>query len=593
MPINTQPKILVVGGAGYIGSHMVQCLQEAGLTPLVLDNLSTGHQEAIGQAEFIIGDMRDTVLLKKLFATHHITAVMHFAAFIQVGESVTDPAKYYENNLVGTIHLLQAMRAAKVNYFIFSSTAAVYGEPQYTPIDEKHPLAPVNPYGRGKWMVEQILQEYAASYGLQFAILRYFNAAGASAAGHLCERHEPETHLIPLVLQVASGERESITVYGKDYPTIDGTCLRDYIHVQDLCDAHLLALKALEQGKKQCIYNLGTGQGYTVQQVIDTAKQVTQRDIPVTQGSRRAGDPAILVADASLAQQELGWKPKHSNLQTIIEHVWKKHDRLGTCAQQTVVGHICPTYKNIKSRNTMKLHHRLANLLGYDLIRKNKSHHTLDLHLQKIIQSKTITTIIDVGANKGQFALKLRQLGFKGKILSFEPVQREFDCIKALSKTDPLWQVHHCAMGSEPGVIELNVTDSTDLSSFLKPNEFCKTYYKDKVSSIQKQEAEVKVLKDFISNNNLMSESVLLKTDTQGFDLEVLKGVGDYLTSLIKAVVVELSFKPIYEGMPTALETMTFLKERGFDPSGLYQVSRDKKTLELIEIDGVFLNKNI
>lgn len=313
-------KILIVGGAGYIGSHMVRAAGLAGYTPIVLDNLSTGHHDAVIEAECIIGDMHDTVLLAQLFATHDIAAVMHFGAYIQVGESVKDPAKYYHNNFIGTLNLLQAMQKANVQHFIFSSTAAVYGEPQYTPIDENHPLAPINPYGHSKWMVEQVLQDYAEAYGLKYAVLRYFNAAGA--AGSLCERHDPETHLIPLVLQVASGERDAITVYGHDYDTPDGTCVRDYIHVLDLCQAHLLALEALWAGKVSFTYNLGVGQGYSVQQVIEAARQITQCDIPVIYGQRRVGDPAVLVADASLAQQELNWHPIHSDLKTIIEHAW-------------------------------------------------------------------------------------------------------------------------------------------------------------------------------------------------------------------------------------------------------------------------------
>jgi UDP-glucose 4-epimerase len=248
---------------------------------------------------------------------------MHFAAFIQVGESVKEPAKYYQNNFAGTLVLLQAMLNAQVKHFIFSSTAAVYGEPQYTPIDENHPIAPINPYGRSKWMVEQVLRDYAASYGLKFAALRYFNAAGADPSGALAERHDPETHLIPLVLQVASGHKQSITIYGDDYPTPDGTCVRDYIHVNDLCDAHLLALQALWNGAENASYNLGTGQGFSVQQVIDTAREVTDCDIAVTKGERREGDPAVLVADATFAMEKLGWQPKYSDLKTIIQHAWQ------------------------------------------------------------------------------------------------------------------------------------------------------------------------------------------------------------------------------------------------------------------------------
>jgi UDP-glucose 4-epimerase len=323
MPIKSQQVVLVVGGAGYIGSHMVGCLLRAGYTPLVLDNLSTGHRDAVKDAQLIVGDIHDTACLRKLFATHDIAAVMHFAGFIQVNESVREPAKYYHNNVVGTLNLLNAMLVANVKHFIFSSTAAVYGEPQYTPIDENHPIAPINPYGCSKAMIEQVLADFAKSYALKFAALRYFNAAGADPAAGLAERHDPETHLIPLILQVASGERENITVYGNDYPTTDGTCLRDYIHVNDICDAHLLALEALWNGSASCTYNLGTGEGYSVQQVIDMARQVTGLEIQQVLGQRRAGDPAILVADAKRVMQDLGWRPVRSDLKTIIENAWE------------------------------------------------------------------------------------------------------------------------------------------------------------------------------------------------------------------------------------------------------------------------------
>ncbi len=314
--------ILVVGGAGYIGSHMVDTLRHANLTPVVLDNLSTGHADAVLDAELIVGDIADTVLLDQLFAKYHFSAVMHFASFIQVGESVKDPAKYYTNNVAGTLNLLNAMLRWKINKFIFSSTAAVYGEPLYTPIDEKHRIAPINPYGHSKRMIEQIVEDYTSAYGLQAAILRYFNAAGADPKGKLRERHDPETHLIPLVLQAARDPQRTITVFGRDYPTVDGTCVRDYIHVSDLCAAHLLALQALVDGKESCTYNLGTGRGYSVQQVIDVARDVTQCTIQVLEGKRRLGDPAILIADARSAMDELNWRPEYPELRKIIEHAW-------------------------------------------------------------------------------------------------------------------------------------------------------------------------------------------------------------------------------------------------------------------------------
>ncbi|MEO8400835.1 MAG: UDP-glucose 4-epimerase GalE [Gammaproteobacteria bacterium] len=315
-------KILVVGGAGYIGSHMTDYLQRSGLTPVVLDDLSTGHRDAVLNAELIVGTLADTNLLDEIFQTGQFVAVMHFASFIQVGESVKDPEKYYQNNVASTLNLLTAMLKHNVNKFIFSSTAAVYGEPNYTPIDENHPIAPINPYGHSKRMVEQVLADYMKAYGFHYAVLRYFNAAGADPAGKLHERHDPETHLIPLVLQVARGERDAITIYGRDYPTPDGTCVRDYIHVNDLCDAHLLALQSLENGVTSCTYNLGTGQGYSVQHVVEVAREVTGAAIPVIYGPRRSGDPAILVADAKRAMRELAWRPKYSDLKTIIQHAW-------------------------------------------------------------------------------------------------------------------------------------------------------------------------------------------------------------------------------------------------------------------------------
>lgn len=322
MPTKSQKIILIVGGAGYIGSHMIACVKRAGYTPLVLDNLSTGYRDAVMDAEFIEGDLLDINLLDNLFASHSIAAVMHFASFIQVGESVIDPAKYYYNNVTGTLNLLMAMLKANVKHFIFSSTAAVYGEPQYTPIDEKHPISPINPYGHSKAMVEQMLWDFALSYDFKFIALRYFNAAGADPEGVLSERHDPETHLIPLVLQVALGERENIAVYGNDYKTPDGTCVRDYVHVNDLCDAHLLALQRLWTGGECGVFNLGTGKGYSVQQVIDAAREVTGCDIAVVEGERREGDPAVLVADATLAVSELGWKPLYTDLETIVRHAW-------------------------------------------------------------------------------------------------------------------------------------------------------------------------------------------------------------------------------------------------------------------------------
>ncbi|OGT47418.1 MAG: UDP-glucose 4-epimerase GalE [Gammaproteobacteria bacterium RIFCSPHIGHO2_12_FULL_41_20] len=314
--------ILVVGGAGYIGSHMLLALRAAGFQPIVLDNLSKGCRDAVLDALLVEGDIADEALLNKVFSTYHFAAVMHFASFIEVGESVRLPLKYYENNMAASLTLLKVMLQHNVKNFVFSSTAAVYGEPKYIPIDEAHPVQPINPYGKSKWMLEQVLQDLSSSHGLRFAALRYFNAAGADPQGRLAERHHPETHLIPLILQAARDERAAITIYGKDYPTADGTCIRDYIHVTDLCEAHLLALRALLEGASSMTYNLGTGRGYSVEQVIQVARVVTQCVISVEVGARRAGDPISLIANAARAQRELHWQPCYPELETIVRHAW-------------------------------------------------------------------------------------------------------------------------------------------------------------------------------------------------------------------------------------------------------------------------------
>ncbi|WP_397449720.1 UDP-glucose 4-epimerase GalE [Pseudomonas sp. NA-150] len=310
-------KFLVVGGAGYIGSHMVKKLLDAGHDVEVVDNFSGGHR-----LPAIELDIADAPALDAVFAEHHFDAVFHFASFIQVGESVAEPAKYYQNNLAATLTLLQAMLRAGVKNLVFSSSAAVYGDPQYTPIDEEHPKAPINPYGRSKWMVEQILEDFDHAYGLKSVSLRYFNAAGADPDGELGERHEPETHLLPLILQAAAGRRSTITVYGRDYDTPDGTCIRDYIHVSDLCSAHLLAVDYLLEGGASTAFNLGNGQGFSVQQVIDAARRVTGRDIVTSDAPRRAGDPPRLVADSSRVRALLGWQPKFASLDQIVTHAW-------------------------------------------------------------------------------------------------------------------------------------------------------------------------------------------------------------------------------------------------------------------------------
>lgn len=307
-------KFLVVGGAGYIGSHMVKQLLAAGHDLVVADNFSTGHRSALTGGELVELDIADAQALDALFAGHRFDAVFHFASFIQVGESVTEPAKYYQNNFAATLTLLQAMVRAGVKHFIFSSTAAVYGNPVYVPIDEEHPKAAINPYGRSKWMVEQTLEDFDRAYGLKSVCLRYFNAAGADPEGQLGERHEPETHLLPLILQAASGRRTSITVYGRDYDTPDGTCIRDYVHVTDLVAAHALAVDYLLEGGASTAFNLGNGLGFSVQQVIDTARQVTGQDICVNDAPRRAGDPPRLVADPGRANTLLGWAPRFATL---------------------------------------------------------------------------------------------------------------------------------------------------------------------------------------------------------------------------------------------------------------------------------------
>lgn len=315
-------RILVVGGAGYIGSHMVKRLAQEGCSVVTLDNLSGGFRDAVLGGEFIHGDIADRSLLDQIFVSRKFDAVMHFASFIQVGESMREPIKYYQNNVTNTLNLLNAMQTFGVKNFIFSSTAAIFGEPEYTPIDERHAKRPINPYGRTKLMVEQALADYDQAYGLKSVCLRYFNAAGADPDGQLGERHDPETHLIPLVLQAASQRRRHISVFGRDYDTPDGTCVRDYIHISDLCDAHWLAVSSLMDGAASQAYNLGNGNGFSVQEVIDVARRVTGRSIAVVDGPRREGDPARLVADAALARKCLGWVPRFADLETIIRHAW-------------------------------------------------------------------------------------------------------------------------------------------------------------------------------------------------------------------------------------------------------------------------------
>lgn len=326
-PTRKPASILVVGGAGYIGSHMVKALSRAGHKVTTLDNLSSGHRDAVLAGEFIEGDLCDKNLLVQVLS-QGFDGVMHFASSIQVGESVRRPDLYYQNNVANTINLLNAMVEHGIKRLIFSSTAAIFGMPSYTPIDEKHPKQPINPYGRTKLIVEEVLGDYERAFGLKSVCLRYFNAAGADPESELGERHDPETHLIPLVLQVASGRKDSIQIFGDDYATADGTCVRDYIHVSDLCDAHLLALDHLLQGGASQRYNLGNGQGYSVKEIVNMAERVTGQSIKVAISDRRAGDPAVLIADATASCETLGWSPKYASLERIIADAWAWETRV-------------------------------------------------------------------------------------------------------------------------------------------------------------------------------------------------------------------------------------------------------------------------
>lgn len=309
--------VLVVGGAGYVGSQVVRSLKAAGHSVVVLDNLSRGHRSSVGETPLIEGDLGDAGLVERTLGEWKIEAVMHFAALAYVGESVAEPASYYRNNVACTAVLLEEVCRAGILRFVFSSSAAVYGVPGRTPIPEDHPVAPVNPYGRTKRMVEVMLEDLAQAYGLRFATLRYFNAAGASSDGSLGENHQPETHLIPICLEAAYGLRPTVPLYGTDYPTPDGTCIRDYVHVEDVASAHLLVLKNLD--RKNGVYNVGTGSGYSVRQVIAVVEKVTGRKVPVQESARRPGDPPELVAESQKIRRELGWEPKYRTLEPIVE----------------------------------------------------------------------------------------------------------------------------------------------------------------------------------------------------------------------------------------------------------------------------------
>lgn len=313
--------ILIVGGAGYIGSHMVLYLLEKNIDVIVLDDLSTGSREAVTGGAFYKGDLADRSLLQTIFSSHKIDVVMHFAAFIRVDESVHNPSQYYQNNVVKTLVLLDEMMAAGIKSFVFSSTAAVYGLPQYVPVDLKHTCMPINPYGQSKLMVESVLKDYDLAYGLKSMVFRYFNAAGSDPKVRI-GFHEPITHLIPQVLKAASGRNESITVFGNDYSTPDGTCVRDYIHVNDLVSAHYLGINKLLSGSGSSTYNLGTGDGFSVNEIIATVQLVTKTDFQIFYAEKRLGDPDRLVAEPSLAMKELNWQPQFSSLENIIGSAW-------------------------------------------------------------------------------------------------------------------------------------------------------------------------------------------------------------------------------------------------------------------------------
>lgn len=320
--------ILIVGGAGYIGSHINKELNKRGYETVVFDNLSYGHEDFVKWGNFEQGDLGNIEDLWQVFRKYSIDAVMHFAAFTYVGESVENPQKYYLNNVRNTLNLLQVMLEFDVKKFVFSSTCATYGNPVEIPITENHPQNPINPYGKGKLMVETVLDDYSRAYGFKYAALRYFNAAGADPEGEIGEMHEPETHLIPLILDAASGKREDIKIFGTDYDTPDGTCIRDYIHVTDLADAHIKALEYLKNGGKSDFFNLGNGNGFSVKEVIETAHEITGKDIKAVEDDRRPGDPPVLVGSSDKAREILKWEPKYADLSKIIETAWNWHKKL-------------------------------------------------------------------------------------------------------------------------------------------------------------------------------------------------------------------------------------------------------------------------
>mgnify|MGYP001347246015 CR=1 FL=1 len=320
--------ILVLGGAGYIGSHMVYRLMEKGYEVCVIDNLQTGHRKAVHpDAKFYVGDLRNRDFVKQVLKKEKIEGVIHFAANSLVGESMIDPLKYYDNNVYGTQILLEAMKESGIRHIVFSSTAATYGEPDEIPLTETSRTDPTNTYGETKLAMEKMMKWCERAFGLKYVALRYFNVAGARPTGEIGEDHRPETHLIPIVLQTALGKREAITIYGDDYPTKDGTCIRDYIHVEDLVDAHLLALDYLRDGGKSDIFNLGSNHGFSVKEIIEMAKRVTGKDIPAKVGDRRPGDPSVLIASSEKAKRILGWKPERTHIETIILDAWNWHSK--------------------------------------------------------------------------------------------------------------------------------------------------------------------------------------------------------------------------------------------------------------------------
>ena len=326
-PIKTAKSVLVTGGAGYIGAHACKALARAGYTPVTYDNLVYGHSKAVRWGPLEKGDIGDRKQLEMVMKKYNPSAVMHFAAYAYVGESVMNPKIYYRNNVAGTLSLLESMNSCNIDKIIFSSTCATYGMPDQIPIDENHPQNPINPYGRSKLMIEWILQDFAAAYDLKFVSLRYFNAAGADPDAEIGEDHDPETHLIPLVLDVALGNRNCLEIYGTDYDTPDGTCIRDYIHVLDLADAHLLALTYLNEGGQSNVFNLGNGNGFSVREVMTTAKKITGCDIPCLESERRPGDPAILIGSSEKIKNNLGWRAAYNSLEEIIGTAWRWHKK--------------------------------------------------------------------------------------------------------------------------------------------------------------------------------------------------------------------------------------------------------------------------